>query len=531
MKTEYCRRFNKLSILLGLALVAGPASADLWMAGDSTMCDYKPNRYPQWGWGQALALFMNNPAELHNLAVGGRSAKSFKAEGRWQKLVDSLKPGDFVIVAFGHNDATKGKSERYSTPEEYKALMTGFANDVKAKGASLVFATSIPHSGGVTQDADGKTLVRGSAAGIGPYVKTTLELGKELGLPILDLNKYGCDEFPKLGKDAVYKLYMRIAPDEYKNCPKGKKDGCHIRDTGAFFFAKGAVTLAKAQNLPIAALFKDPATVTHEPIPYEGPKIDEAEAAKAEAEAKAKKAKRAAKKPNSYLRKTAPISQTNDAPAEVASAPLFRKTIAVIGDSYVQNHKRPIEESWHYRLAEKYQMNYLNYGRNGNTVVLDRKNSGTPVCKRYKEIPADVDYLVVIGGHNDAFTIARLGGKHTVKDTPETLPQKQKLLEDFKTRLPPFLDALKSRFTKAKIVYVTPWGLKDNYFPEVIETIKSATAAAGIACYDAASLSGIDVNDEAFRVKFFQTARDTAHLNAAGHAKMLEKVEPSFLAL
>ena len=42
MNTKLCRRFNKLSILLGLALVAGPASADLWMAGDSTMCDYKP---------------------------------------------------------------------------------------------------------------------------------------------------------------------------------------------------------------------------------------------------------------------------------------------------------------------------------------------------------------------------------------------------------------------------------------------------------------------------------------------------------
>ena len=137
----------------------------------------------------------------------------------------------------------------------------------------------------------------------------------------------------------------------------------------------------------------------------------------------------------------------------------------------------------------------------------------------------------MVGGHNDAFTIARLGGKHTVEDTPETLPQKQKLLEDFKARLPPFLDALKKRFTKAKIVYVTPWGLKGNYFPEVIETIKSATAAAGVACYDAAALSGIDVNDEAFRAKFFQAARDTAHLNAAGHAKMLEKVEPFFLAL
>ena len=143
-----------------------PLFADLYLAGDSTMCNYADRQYPQQGWGQALARYMKNPDMLHNWAVGGRSAKSYKAEGCWQKIVDALKPGDFVIIAFGHNDANKAKTDRYSTPADYKELMRGFAADVKGKRATLVFATSIPHSGGITKDKDGTTKVRGSAAGL-----------------------------------------------------------------------------------------------------------------------------------------------------------------------------------------------------------------------------------------------------------------------------------------------------------------------------------------------------------------------------
>ena len=252
------------------ATAAFTALGDLYMAGDSTMCNYNPRQYPQQGWGQALAEFMKNPDELHNWAIGGRSARSFKAEGRWQKIVDAIKIGDWVIIAFGHNDANRAKKERYSTPDEYKELMRGFAADVRAKGADVVFATSIPHSGGFSE-ANGVMNVRGGAAGIGPYVEATRELGAELGVPVLDLNKYACDKLPELGLEASYRLYMRIKAGEYKNCPGGKNDGCHTRDTGAFFFAKAAVELANAQELPIRALWKNPADVEHTPIPWGGP--------------------------------------------------------------------------------------------------------------------------------------------------------------------------------------------------------------------------------------------------------------------
>lgn len=260
------------SILFAVgALCAATSFADLYLAGDSTMCNYADRQYPQQGWGQALAKYMKNPDQLHNWAIGGRSAKSYKAEGRWQSIVDALKPGDFVIVAFGHNDANRAKEERYSTPEDYKALMKGFAEDVRAKKATIIFATSIPHSGGVSVDGEGNTHVRGSAAGIGPYVDMTRTLGGEMKIPVLDLNAHACSEFEKMGAEKVFRLYMRIQPGEYANHPNGKGDGCHTRDTGADFFARAAVDMCFARKLPVAKLFKKTSTVKFVPIGFNGP--------------------------------------------------------------------------------------------------------------------------------------------------------------------------------------------------------------------------------------------------------------------
>ena len=262
---------KNLAFAVGAACVCGFCFADLYMAGDSTMCNYNPTRqYPQQGWGQGLANFMKNPDELHNWAIGGRSARSFTNEGRWAKIVEALKPGDFVIVAFGHNDANRGKTERYSTPEDFKGFLRDFARDVKSKDAQLVFATSIPHSGGFSQ-SEGKMHVRGGAAGIGPYVQATVEVAQELGLGVLDLNKYACEHLPELGLESANRLYMRIKPGEYERLPNGQNDGCHIRDTGAVYFARAAVELAYAQNLPIAKLFKRPEEVHYTPVPFGGP--------------------------------------------------------------------------------------------------------------------------------------------------------------------------------------------------------------------------------------------------------------------
>jgi hypothetical protein len=67
-----------------------------------------------------------------------------------------------------------------------------------------------------------------------------------------------------------------------------------------------------------------------------------------------------------------------------SSDPLYGKRIGVIGDSYVRNHREPVEYTWHYKFAKKHGMQYFNYGRNGNCVAMPRARFGEAMYKRYK---------------------------------------------------------------------------------------------------------------------------------------------------
>ena len=229
-----------------------------------------------------------------------------------------------------------------------------------------------------------------------------------------------------------------------------------------------------------------------------------------------------------YLRLDKDFSPTNIVEGATVS-PFAGKKIAFIGDSYVQNHRRPITETWHCRLAEKFGMHYYNYGRNGNCIVFANPRRGAPIAKRFGEIPRDVDYLVVIAGHNDACDIAQLGGQHSIPDpTAEQQAEQMKRLAEFKAGLAGFIDGLRKRYPRATLVFVTPWAVERPFFAEVIAAIKEETAKAGVACYDAASLSDIDPNDADFRKRYFQGEKDTAHLTYEGHGLMLEKMEGFF---
>src|SRR5690606_40050206 len=77
----------------------------LFLIGDSTVAD-KPYEIsnPEKGWGQVLPLYLKKGITVDNHAVNGRSTKSFMDEGRWKKVLQKIRPGDYVIIEFGHND-------------------------------------------------------------------------------------------------------------------------------------------------------------------------------------------------------------------------------------------------------------------------------------------------------------------------------------------------------------------------------------------------------------------------------------------
>ena len=92
------------------------------------------------------------------------------------------------------------------------------------------------------------------------------------------------------------------------------------------------------------------------------------------------------------------------------------KRLGIIGDSYVKNHKEPVKNTWHYKFAEKHGMEYLNYGKNGSSIAYSSPRWGEAMYVRYKEMPDDLDYVIVVGGHNDGFKLDSIGGIDVFKE-------------------------------------------------------------------------------------------------------------------
>src|SRR5918911_1653018 len=136
--------FTLLVLLLLGATAFGKEPITVYLAGDSTMAEKQPDKRPETGWGEMLQKhFDENKVKIENHAQNGRSTKSFIAEGRWQAIVDKLKPGDYVFIQFGHNDESKDKGERYTPPDEFRKNLIRFVADVRAKKSIPVLLTPI----------------------------------------------------------------------------------------------------------------------------------------------------------------------------------------------------------------------------------------------------------------------------------------------------------------------------------------------------------------------------------------------------
>ena len=137
------------------------------IVGDPTV--RSGGRDGMWGWGERIKPFFDeSKINVVNHAIGGRSARTFFTEGRWQRVADALQPGDLVIIQFGHNDqgrvgdpANKGRANLPGTGDEtvedtktdgsketvhtFGWYLKQFVNDARAKQATAILCSPVPH--------------------------------------------------------------------------------------------------------------------------------------------------------------------------------------------------------------------------------------------------------------------------------------------------------------------------------------------------------------------------------------------------
>jgi lysophospholipase L1-like esterase len=207
----------------------------IYMIGDSTMSDKSnPENNPERGWGQMLPGFFDERVTIKNFALNGRSSKSFINEGHWNKVLDTLSPGDYVFIQFGHNDQKYKDSLRYTNPYTgYRRNLIKFVNETREKGGIPVLFSSIIRRNfneyGVLIDTHGT------------YPLITREVADEYEVPFVDLQLKSEDLVLSLGQEKSKELFLWIEPGKNEIYPEGRQDNTHLTVKGAFEIARLAV--------------------------------------------------------------------------------------------------------------------------------------------------------------------------------------------------------------------------------------------------------------------------------------------------
>jgi lysophospholipase L1-like esterase len=235
-------------ILLSVVGVLATAAAGprVHLAGDSTMADKRrdpPN--PEYGWGEALPRFFRDPGCVMNYALNGRSTKSFIDEGHWEKLRGALRPGDWVIVQFGHNDQKSADPTRHAPARtDFAANLRRFITEVRAAGARPALATPVVRR---KWNAAGTALVDTH----GEYPAVTREVAAAEGVPLLELHELTRQLEEAHGVEGSKRLHLWIPAGEYALKPEGWKDDTHFSKYGADRVAALAVQELLRLQVPL----------------------------------------------------------------------------------------------------------------------------------------------------------------------------------------------------------------------------------------------------------------------------------------
>ena len=212
-----------MRLCASLPVPANPELPTLFLIGDSTVRNGRGDgANGQWGWGEPIVDYFD-AAKINvvNRAVGGLSSRTYLTQGHWDRVLAMLKPGDFVIMQFGHNDggplddAARARGTIKGTGDETKEIdnpitkqhevvhtygwyLKKFIADTRAKGATPIVCSLIPRK----IWKDGK-IVRDSAS----YAGWAADVAQSEDVPFIDLNEMIARRYDDLGPEKVEPLF------------------------------------------------------------------------------------------------------------------------------------------------------------------------------------------------------------------------------------------------------------------------------------------------------------------------------------
>ena len=264
------------SVLAALVLVFSAAVDDktttIFIIGDSTAAKKDLSKgTPERGWGMALHCFFDSTyIRVDNRAVNGRSSKSFIDEGRWDQVLAAMKPGDYVIIQFGHNDE-KPQIARHTEPgSTFDYNLARYVRETRERGGIPVLMNPVVRRNFApipqkndddeklrsTTFADGSNLEEGDSLidTHGLYRVAPRDVARRMNCHFIDANQITHDLEQSLGVEGSKKLHMWYKPGEEPSLPEGRQDNTHYNVYGARVVAK-LLANALIEEIPVLSKY------------------------------------------------------------------------------------------------------------------------------------------------------------------------------------------------------------------------------------------------------------------------------------
>ena len=201
----------------------------VYLAGDSTVTDQESE--PWATWGMMLQAFFAPGTAVANHAESGLSLASFAAQKRLDKILSTMKAGDYVMIQFGHNDQKETGPEA-GADRGYSKRLAAMIDAVKAKGAHPVVVTPVERR----RFRDGKPY-----GTLQDYAAAAKKVAAEKGVPVIDLNAMSLKFYEALGEEGSKHAFVHYPANTFPNQPQALKDDTHHNPYGGFELAKCVV--------------------------------------------------------------------------------------------------------------------------------------------------------------------------------------------------------------------------------------------------------------------------------------------------
>lgn len=213
----------------------------IYLCGNSTVVDQRNE--PWASWGQMINRWIDDGVVVVNCAQSGLTATTFLSQHRLDKIMATLKKGDYVVCEFGHNDqreCTPGAGAWYNFTYNLKI----FIDKVRSKGATIILATPTCRR----CFKDGKIVCTQ-----GDYPEAIRTIAAREKVPLIDLQEMTRKFFEALGEEGSKKALVFYKAHTWPNQKKALADNTHFNPYGAYEVSKMIVMGMKRLNLPVVS--------------------------------------------------------------------------------------------------------------------------------------------------------------------------------------------------------------------------------------------------------------------------------------